>query len=340
MAPTRAGTHGAKKKRGRPSNASKVAAIRSSQTSKRGPKSSMAKQKPKRKSSSESRAGRPPKSAAAPKAQPSTGRKRQVQEAEIENSSFEGQATQKYARLVPRTRRITQETVAKWKNPSQLVQDQIREVLAFAKLEVSQTRGSDERKREVAEETLRMLVRKLENRLSNMVLPPQAKDLHFNLNRLAERNKSLEAQIVPALDLIKVLEEQVRTAQSGLDADVKNLGRLKADLESLRGMHNTQKKKAKLHPLLKLPKGFEIEGDGPEDIGLKTSAPVDMSSLEAPDPELAPLLGQLRRSLESMQANHAQVQGIDETMKDAEMALDDVLFKHASAQQYDSLMNY
>ena len=64
---------------------------------------------------------------------------------------------------------------------------------------------------------------------------------------------------------------------------------------------------------------------------------MDTSLLDAPNPELAPVLEQLRRSLENMQGNHAQVEGIDEAMKDAQAALDNVLFRHASAQQYTVL---
>ena len=59
--------------------------------------------------------------------------------------------------------------------------------------------------------------------------------------------------------------------------------------------------------------------------------------LDAPDSELAPLLDRLRRSLQSIQGNHAQVDGISGAVLDAQAALDDVLFKHASAQQYDAL---
>jgi hypothetical protein len=59
--------------------------------------------------------------------------------------------------------------------------------------------------------------------------------------------------------------------------------------------------------------------------------------LDTPDDELAPLLEQLRRSLESMQGNHEQVAGINEAMGEAQAALDDVLFRHASARQYAAL---
>lgn len=64
---------------------------------------------------------------------------------------------------------------------------------------------------------------------------------------------------------------------------------------------------------------------------------MDTFALDAPTAELAPIIDQLRRSLENMQGNHTQVEGIGQAMKDAQTALDDVLFRHASAQQYTSL---
>jgi hypothetical protein len=90
------------------------------------------------------------------------------------------------------------------------------------------------------------------------------------------------------------------------------------------------------HPLLRLPKNFRVDGDGPDDINLINSKSTEPSLFDDPDPELAPLLDQLRNHLESMQASHSQVQGIENAMEDAQVALDDVLFKHTSPQQYDT----
>jgi len=81
----------------------------------------------------------------------------------------------------------------------------------------------------------------------------------------------------------------------------------------------------------------DVQHDGPEEIRLKRARAADVSMLDSPDSELAPLLEQLRRSLESMQGNHEQVVGVDEAMGNAQAALDDVLFRHASAQQYAAL---
>lgn len=89
-----------------------------------------------------------------------------------------------------------------------------------------------------------------------------------------------------------------------------------------------------LHPLLQTDDETAIRGDRPEDIGLKRSEPMNLSSLEAPDDELGPVLEQLKRSLKNMQSNHTQLEGLDTAVGNAQAALDDVLFRHAHAAQY------
>ena len=91
-----------------------------------------------------------------------------------------------------------------------------------------------------------------------------------------------------------------------------------------------------MHPLLRDLED-DIMDDGPDDIGWKQCKAEDVSMLDTPDSDLAPQLEQLQRSLESMQGNHEQVEGIDVGMRNAQVALDDVLFKHASAEQYAAL---
>ncbi|KAF2199168.1 hypothetical protein GQ43DRAFT_376891 [Delitschia confertaspora ATCC 74209] len=244
---------------------------------------------------------------------------------------------QGYPHLAHRIRNIPQEIVtSKWSPPSQQVQDQVREIFTYAMRSVIPTRR-DERRGTEAEILLRQVVRKLERRVSRMLLPPNAKGMHFDLNQLLERNRILESHLTPATHANELLKKEIKRAELELADEKRNLAELETNLKSAR---LEQKKQDRPHPLLRLPKNFKIQGDGPEDIGLRPSTGTDMSvfdNFENPDPDLGHILEQLRRSLESMQANHDQVQGIDEAIKYAKVALDDVLFNHASSEQYDSL---
>lgn len=81
----------------------------------------------------------------------------------------------------------------------------------------------------------------------------------------------------------------------------------------------------------------EGDGDGAEEIQLKPVTTKNTTALDAPDADLAPILDQLRRSLENMQGNHEQLDSIGLSMTDAQSALDDVLFRHSSVLQYATL---
>lgn len=94
-----------------------------------------------------------------------------------------------------------------------------------------------------------------------------------------------------------------------------------------------------VHPLLRDNEDLNSDGDGngDDDIRLKPATIRSHTALDTPDADLAPILDQLQRSLENMQANHEQLGLIGCSMTDAQMALDDVLFKNSSAQQYSTL---
>ncbi|OCL12131.1 hypothetical protein AOQ84DRAFT_360907 [Glonium stellatum] len=262
-------------------------------------------------------------------------KKRRAQEAELEES-IEEPVPKKFQHLKARTRNIPQNVVAsKWAPPSQLVQQQVRELFKAAKRPVILSRRDDRRRLE-AETILGAVVRKLEDRLPKMPFPPKTKEVHFDLEKLIERNRMLENQLTPAMHSVDLLKAEIEKEEMQLERDQEVLAKLE---ENAKAEKTRQKEQVtKTHPLLRLPKNFEIDGDGPDDINLVNPKSTEPLLLDNPDPELAPLLDQLRNHLESMQANHSQIQGIENAMKDAQVALDNMLFKHMSPQQYDSAM--
>ena len=160
----------------------------------------------------------------------------------------------------------------------------------------------------------------------------------------------LENQLTPAMHSVDLLKAEIEKEEMQLERDQEVLARLEGNAKAEKTRQREQVTKVillyyllrtplmqlQIHPLLRLPKNFEVDGDGPDDINLINSKSTKPSLFDDPDPELAPLLDQLRNHLESMQASHAQVQGIGNAMKDAQVALDDVLFKHMSPQLYDT----
>ncbi|KAF2463461.1 uncharacterized protein BDR25DRAFT_245676 [Lindgomyces ingoldianus] len=329
QAPTRPSGIGVRKKQRRPSRASTE---RISRERKRDPKPAVAKQNINKR--------RPSENPVAPVSQrnvagPATSSKRpkgKAKQADIDEIA-EAAPVLHHLQLVSKPRRISEEQIAKWPLCSQQIQDQIKFVLQRARDEVMASRR-DDRRREEARQILNKVFRDLERQLSMVKVPPHTRDIHFNLDWLTERNERLRQEVTTARHSNQLLEEQVDKAKVQLKKDEKELNTLKKDAARWKEI---QKQSRKLHPLLTLPKNFKMDGDGPEDIGLKKAAPVDTAMLDAPGPDIAPLIGQLRRSLESLQDNHEQVEGIHEAMQNVQAALDGFLFKHASSPQYDAL---
>ncbi|KAL6711346.1 hypothetical protein ACN47E_005877 [Coniothyrium glycines] len=242
----------------------------------------------------------------------------------------------KYIQLESRTKRIPQEQIDTWPQISPNVLEQIVAVMRDAKKDIANTQR-DERRVIAAHATLNPLVRKLERQLQASRIPPMAKDVHFNIDMLTERNAHISREVTTARHSKQLLNEQAKITESLLKKDEESLDELKRNAKEWKTEWKHQEKHGRLHPLLKDLDNAEAQGDMPEEISLKTTTSIEPLVLDTSDVELAPLLEQLRRSLEHIQGNHAQVEGIDEAMKSAQVALDDVLFRNTNAQQYAAI---
>jgi hypothetical protein len=66
---------------------------------------------------------------------------------------------------------------------------------------------------------------------------------------------------------------------------------------------------------------------------MRTAEKSSLSDALEYDREVGDMLEQLRRSLETMQGNHGQMEGINEAVLHTHVALDVLLFKQAGVQQ-------
>ncbi|KAA8619306.1 glycoside hydrolase family 93 protein [Pyrenophora tritici-repentis] len=332
MAPKRSSDNKVKKGRGRPPgsrNSKGVSKPAPKPVAKPIAKPTTKKPKPRRKEIQEETEDELSLADAAP-SQASKPRKRKADAI----AEAEPKSRKQYAQLEVRTKKIPQEQIDTWPQVSAQVLEQMTTVIRNAKKDIAETQR-DERRIMAAHNALNPLVRRLSRQLAASRIPPQAKDIHFNIDKLTERNAQVSRQVTTARHAKQLLSEQVNVAQHLLKKEEENLEELKKNAKKWRTEWKHQKKHGRLHPLLD-DDGDEanMDGDGPDDIGLKSSEPVDASRLDAADNHLAPVLEQLRRSLENMQGNHAQVEGLDTAMGAARAALDDMLFRHANAAQY------
>jgi hypothetical protein len=167
---------------------------------------------------------------------PSKPRKRKADEmAEPEPSS-----RKQYMQLEAKTKRIPQEQIDAWPQVSAQVLEQITIVIRNAKKDIAETQR-DERRIMAAHNTLNPLVRKLARQLAASRIPPQAKDIHFNIDKLTERNAQVSREVTTARHSKQLLTEQVRVAQHLLQKDEENLEELKRNAKQWRTEWKHQK---------------------------------------------------------------------------------------------------
>jgi hypothetical protein len=146
-----------------------------------------------------------------------------------------------YVQLETRTKRISQEQIDAWPQVSTQVLEQITTVIRNAKKDIAETQR-DERRIMAAHNTLNPLVRKLARQLAASRIPPQAKDIHFNIDKLTERNAQVSREVTTARHSKQLLTEQVQVAEHLLKKDEESLEELKKNAKKWRTEWKHQKK--------------------------------------------------------------------------------------------------
>jgi hypothetical protein len=149
--------------------------------------------------------------------------------------------TQDYVQLAPRTRRIAQEQIDTWPQVSPRVLEEIVAVLRDAKKDIVNTQR-DERRATFADEKMEALVRTLSRQLSDSRVPPQAKDIHFNIDKLTECYAQLFREVTTERHSKQLLKEQVRVAEHLLKKDQENLEQLKKNAKTWKATWTRQER--------------------------------------------------------------------------------------------------
>jgi hypothetical protein len=235
---TRIDHDGSKKRRGRPPGSRKSDAPNSLTTEKK----TKQKQKPQAEADGEDELS----GMIAEQTQSPRPRKRKARVEPGEVAEEEPQSRKKYVQLEAKTKRIPQEQIETWPQVSAQVLEQIVAVVHDAKKDIANTQR-DEHKVIAAHNTLNPLVKKLARQLAASRIPPQAKDIHFNIDKLTERNAQVSREVTTARHSKQLLSEQVRVAEHLLEMDEENLEQLKKDTKQWRTEWKRQEKHGQVH---------------------------------------------------------------------------------------------
>lgn len=223
------GDNGAKKRRGRPPGSRNSGATASRVAKPVAAAKKGKKNRPEQKSKGEE--DEDELSTVAPtqtQTQTTQARKRKVHADADEIAAEPTKAQKKYVQLESRTKRIPQDVIETWPHLPQQVLEQISAVVKDAKKEIANTQR-DERKVMAAHNTLNPLVKKLVRHIAASKIPPQARDVHFNIDKLTERNGQVFRDVTTARHSKQLLSEQLKVAQNLLSKDEKNLDEVKKD---------------------------------------------------------------------------------------------------------------
>lgn len=160
---------------------------------------------------------------------------------DADETSAHPRKAQKYVQLAPRTRRIAREVIDTWPHVSPQVLDQILKTLRDAKKDIVHTQR-DEQRAITADETLGTIIRMLARQLSGSRIPPQAKDIHFNIDKLTERYLQLFRELTTARHSHQLLTEQVKVAQHLLKKDEESLEQLRKNARDWKTTWKQQEK--------------------------------------------------------------------------------------------------
>jgi hypothetical protein len=232
----RTGDDGAKKRRGRP-----LGSRKSDGATKPTPKPATSKNKTRKKRTPQVEAEDELSGTVPDQSQASQPRKRKAHAEMDEVAEEEPKSRKKYVQLEAKMKRIPQEQIETWPQVSQQVLEQIVAVIRDAKKDIANTQR-DERKVIAAHNALNPLVHKLARQLAASRIPPQAKDIHFNIDKLTERNAQVSREVTTVRHSKQLLSEQVKVAERLLDQDEANLDQLKKDAKKWRTEWRHQEK--------------------------------------------------------------------------------------------------
>lgn len=164
---------------------------------------------------------------------PSKAQKRKFDDEADEIAAEPTKTQKKYVQLETSTKRIPQTVIETWPHLPQPVLEQISIVIKDAKKDIVNSQR-DERKVSAAHSSLNPLVKRLVRHLAASKIPPQARDYHFNIDKLTERNGQIFRDVTTARHSKQILEEQAKVTQQLLTKDEKILDELKGDVKKWR----------------------------------------------------------------------------------------------------------
>ncbi|KAI9826187.1 MAG: hypothetical protein M1819_007443 [Sarea resinae] len=241
----------------------------------------------------------------------------------------------KFATLKPRTRHVPWETVrTQWEPLSDSAQAHVRELFRAVERPVV-TGHLDEGKRAESQSALSSILRKLESKLPKMPFPLNTRDVYFDYEKLLDSTRGLESQLTPSIHSVALLRAEIEREERALADEKEQLDELETNAAASETRHRKQAKK--LHPLLQTPLHAKGHEDNAKLVRLIKPDPLEPRLVDDQDPDLEPIVQQLRNHLDSIQSNTTQINDLGKALLRTRVAVDNALYERLESEQYNQL---
>ncbi|KAI5289003.1 hypothetical protein KEM54_004577 [Ascosphaera aggregata] len=246
-----------------------------------------------------------------------------------------------FALLRPRVQYVSSRVIQnKWDALPIGVQDRVKDLLrsierpAISSATRWEVNGNPdgkvaEQKRVFAQDVIGDMRRRLIKRLPEMVFPPKTREADFDHEAALLENRNLEAQLAATTGSIDLLRAEVERQKSMLAKETKSLESLKANAQSAA----TERKRLakRTHPKIQDIETCRQRAVSPHLPANATftvpSAHSLLCDIDENDPDLYPIVRQLRRHLDSMRQNHSQIGDMKIAVGKAKAVVDSICQK-------------
>lgn len=195
-----------------------------------------------------------------------------------------------------------------WPLLSETGQQEVMRLLEDASRPVIQAIPGNKKRLEF-QETLSDVLHRTQRKLRKIPVPPNTRENFYKYDSLVNQREQLELALLPLLDQIAMLEQEIASEKKSVDRDQVYLDRIKRDAKNHKHAFATSTSVAT--ELLEKYNSSDEEDldDMPESIGLLSNPP---SAFDTDDDQLNPILAKLTKSLTKIKQS---TEGVDALTK-------------------------
>jgi 5-formyltetrahydrofolate cyclo-ligase len=197
-----------------------------------------------------------------------------------------------------------------WPLLSETGQQEVMRLLEDASRPVIQAIPGDKKRLEF-QETLSDVLHRTQRKLRKIPVPPNTRENFYKYDSLVNQREQLELALLPLLDQISLLEQEIASEKKSVDRDQVYLDRIKRDAKNHKHAFATSTQVA-TDLLDKYNSSDEDDlDDMPESIGLHPNPPSSAFETEH-DEQLNPILSKLTKNLSKIKQS---TEGVDALTK-------------------------